>query len=54
MLNYSFDNILAAQNITRAVKDVLKEGYRTKDIYQKGDELCTTSKITQLIIDKIK
>ena len=54
MLNYSFDNILASQNITRAVKEVLKEGYRTKDIYQKGDELCTTTKITELIVDKIR
>lgn len=54
MLNYSFDNISASENIIRAVKEVLKEGYRTKDIYQKGDELCTTTKITELIIDKIK
>ena len=54
MLNYSFDNILASDNITRAVKEVLKEGYRTKDIFQKGDKLCTTSKITELIIEKIR
>lgn len=54
MLNYSFDNISASENIIRAVKEVLKEGYRTKDIYQKGDELCSTTKITELIIDKIK
>ena len=54
MLNYSFNNILASDNITRAVKEVLKEGYRTKDIFQKGDKLCTTSKITELIIEKIR
>lgn len=54
MLSYSFDEALASESITRAVKEVLKEGYRTKDIFQKGDELCTTTKITQLIIDKIR
>lgn len=54
MLNYSFDNILASDNIIRAVKEVLKDGYRTKDIYQKGDKLCTTTKITELIIEKIR
>lgn len=54
MLNYSFDNILAGDNIIRAVKEVLKDGYRTKDIYQKGDKLCTTTKITELIIEKIR
>ena len=56
MLNYSFDNKLAADNITRAIKETLKEGYRTRDIFNKenGDELVTTSKITDVIIDKIR
>ena len=54
MLNYSFDNKLASDCIYRAVKDVLKEGYRTKDIFEKGKELCTTSKITDLIVEKIR
>jgi len=57
MLDYSFDNKLAAANIVRAVKDALKEGYRTRDIYnkeQKTDKLCTTTKITEIIADKIK
>ena len=36
------------------LKEVLREGYRTRDINQKDCELCTTSKITQLIIDKIR
>lgn len=55
MLEYSFNEKLAADSIYRAVKSVLKEGFRTRDIYQKdkNDELCTTSKITELIIDRI-
>lgn len=53
MLNYSFNNKLASDSIYRAVKETLKEGYRTKDIYQKGNELCTTSKITEIISEKI-
>ena len=55
MLNYSFNEKLAHDSIYRAVKDILKEGYRTRDIYQKelNHELCTTSKITDLIIAKI-
>ncbi|MBQ8847367.1 MAG: 3-isopropylmalate dehydrogenase [Candidatus Gastranaerophilales bacterium] len=55
MLNYSFNEKLAHDAIYRAVKDVLKEGYRTRDIYQKDlkQELCSTSKITDLIIEKI-
>ncbi len=54
MLNYSFDNKLACDSIYRAVKEVLKEGYRTRDIFEKGKELCTTSKITDLIIEKLR
>ncbi len=53
MLNYSFDNKLACDCIFRAVKDVLKQGYRTRDIFEKGKELCSTSKITDLIVEKI-
>ncbi len=53
MFEYSFDKKLASDNIIRAVKETLKEGYRTKDIYHKGDELCSTSRITDIITDKI-
>ena len=53
MLEYSFDEKLAAENIVRAVKNVLKEGYRTKDICRKTENLCSTSKITDLIVEKI-
>ena len=53
MLEYSFGEKAAANSIVRAVKYALEEGYRTKDIYEDGKILCTTSKITDVIIDKI-
>ncbi len=53
MLNYSFNERLASDSIYRAVKEVLKENYRTKDIAQKDSKICTTTKITDLIIEKI-
>lgn len=54
MLNYSFNEKLAHDAIYRAVKEVLKAGYRTKDIYQKGNELCSTTRMTDLIVENIK
>ncbi|MBR5304809.1 MAG: 3-isopropylmalate dehydrogenase [Candidatus Gastranaerophilales bacterium] len=54
MLYYSFNEKSACDSIYRAVKEVLKKGYRTRDIYQKGNELCMTSKITDLIIERIR
>ena len=54
MLEYSFGEKSACDSIYRAVKEVLKEGYRTRDIFQKGNELCSTVKMTDLIIQKIK
>lgn len=54
MMNYSFNHVLAHDAIFRAVKNVLKEGYRTKDIYKNENEiLCSTEKITELIVDNI-
>ena len=53
MLEYSFNEINASKAIVRAVKETLNEGFRTKDIYQTGNTLCTTSKIVDRIISKI-
>ena len=53
MLNYSFNEIEAHNAIYNAVKKVLDEGYRTRDIFKDGDKLCSTSEITQLICEKI-
>lgn len=54
MLKYSFNETKAYEAIYRAVKEVLRQGYRTKDIFQIGNFLCTTTKITELIISKIR
>jgi len=54
MLKYSFNEVQACEAIYRAVKEVLRQGHRTKDIFQIGNYLCTTNKITDLIIDKIR
>ena len=35
------------------IKEALKEGYRTRDIYQKDNELCSTSRLVDVIIEKI-
>ena len=53
MLNYSFNNKKAHDAIYIAVKDTLKDGFRTKDIFKDGDKLCSTSEITDIIISKI-
>ena len=54
MLEYSLNEKAASVAIYKAVREVLKEGYRTKDIYSDGKVLCTTTKITELIVDKLK
>lgn len=56
MLEYSFDDKLSSNAVYRAVKETLKEGWATKDILLKenSSKLCTTSKITDLIIEKIR
>ena len=54
MLEYSFAQKSASDSIYRAVKDVLKDGYRTRDIYLKDNKLCTTTRMTELIVEKIK
>lgn len=53
MLNYSFNEINACNSIYKAVKDTLALGYRTKDISQDGSKLCTTSKITDIILENL-
>ena len=53
MLEYSFNEINASKAIVRAVKETLNEGFRTKDIYETGNILCTTSKIVDKIVERI-
>jgi 3-isopropylmalate dehydrogenase len=54
MLKYSLNEISAANRIELAVKDVLKDGYRTKDISQfDAKEVCSTSEIGSIIADRV-
>lgn len=54
MLKYSFKMDEAYKTIEKAIKDVLKDGYRTKDIMSEGKTLVGTKKMGDLIAEKIK
>lgn len=52
MLRHSLSEIEAADRIDNAIKSVLKDGYRTKDISSFGaKEICTTSEMGSIIAD---
>lgn len=53
MLRYSFDMIAEANSIEKAVKKVLKDGYRTIDIMSEGKKEVSCSKMSELIADRI-
>ena len=53
MLRYSFDLEKEADDVEQAVKQVLKDGYRTIDIMSEGKELVGTVKMGDLIADRI-
>ena len=53
MLRYSFDMEREADAVEMAVKNVLKKGYRTIDIYSNGTELVGTRKMGDVIIAEI-
>ncbi|MFH0702613.1 MAG: 3-isopropylmalate dehydrogenase [bacterium] len=53
MLKYSFNMDEAAKTIETAIKKVLKEDYRTYDIFSEGKKLVGTSEMGDLISDKI-
>ena len=54
MLRYSFDLDKEADEIEKAVKAVLADGYRTVDIMSDGMKKVGCKEMGQLIIDKIK
>ncbi|RAZ52532.1 3-isopropylmalate dehydrogenase [Campylobacter hyointestinalis] len=55
MLKYAFNENDAADVIEKAVRAVLKDGYRTKDIAKfDAKEICTTSEIGSIISDYVK
>jgi len=50
MLKYSFKEIEASNRIENAIKQALKEGYRTKDLAEFGaKEVCSTSEMGSII-----
>lgn len=52
MLRFSLNRVSAADRIDQAIKDVLKEGYRTEDIADyDAKEICSTSEIGSIIAD---
>lgn len=54
MLRYSFDLDKEAQAVEDAVKEVLKEGYRTGDIMSEGCKQVTCTEMGDLLAEKIK
>ncbi|MDR1976122.1 MAG: 3-isopropylmalate dehydrogenase [Campylobacteraceae bacterium] len=54
MLRFVLDETSAANRIEAAVKEVLRGGYRTKDISQfDAKEVCSTSEIGSIIADRV-
>ncbi len=53
LLRYSLDEDEAADAIERSVRQVLKEGYRTKDIYSEGCKEVGTSEMGALIAARV-
>jgi len=53
-LRYSFDMDKEADMLDQAVKNVLKNGYRTQDIMEKGQKKVSTSEMGDLVIANLK
>ena len=53
MFKYSFDLDKESEMIENAVKQVLKDGYRTIDIAKKGEETVNTDVMGDLIAERI-
>ena len=54
MLRYSFDLPKAADMIEKAVENVLKKGYRTRDIATEGCILTGSEEFTDIMIKEIE
>jgi 3-isopropylmalate dehydrogenase len=53
MLNYSFDQEKAADEIEHAVLGVLDQGYRTGDIASPGTKLVGTKEMGELVVKQL-
>ena len=54
MLRYSFDLDKEAEAVETAVKEVLKEGYRTVDIMSEGCVQVSCSKMGDLLVERVR
>ncbi|MER3445487.1 MAG: 3-isopropylmalate dehydrogenase [Candidatus Dadabacteria bacterium] len=54
MLKYSFNMDKAADEVDRAIRNVLEKGYRTADIYEEGMKKVGCREMGRLIIEEIK
>jgi 3-isopropylmalate dehydrogenase len=54
MLKYTLNMDKAADEVERAVKNVLEKGYRTSDIYEKGMKKVGCQEMGNLIMDEVK
>ncbi len=54
MLRYSFDLDKEAETVETAVKEVLKEGYRTVDIMSEGCVQVSCSKMGDLLVERVR
>ena len=53
MLSYTLDLPKAGEALKNAVTEVLKDGYRTADIYREGNQLVGTTEMRDLVIEKL-
>ena len=53
-MRYSLDLDKEADNLEKAVQDVLDEGLRTKDIVSKGTKEVSTTQMGDAIISKLQ
>jgi 3-isopropylmalate dehydrogenase len=54
MLQYSFDMPEESALVGKAVKDVLKDGFRTRDIHKEGATLVSTDEMGNHVVKKIR
>jgi len=53
MLSYTLDMGQAGADLQTAVSEVLEAGYRTGELFQKGNKLVTTDEMSDLVIEKL-
>ncbi|MEK6535526.1 MAG: 3-isopropylmalate dehydrogenase [Thermodesulfobacteriota bacterium] len=54
MLRHSFDRTAEADQIEKAVRMVLKEGFRTEDISQAGARIVGTTEMGDLVVERLR